>query len=242
MPGLSEKNYFLIRRLHSLSGLIPLGVFVFFHLGANSLINVPADTPGGMFQKGVDGIHAWGWLVYPIEIIGIFIPLAFHTIVGFYIAFTGRPNTQAYRYGGNVRYTLQRITAYIALVFILYHLYHMHWTGGFLPGGANFDPDSAASSAAAAMQQAVWIAPFYVIGVLATVFHLANGIWTALITWGITIKPRSQQVAGYFCAAAGIFLAIVGLSAVFGFRTFDVDQTTRAAVDVAETTSVADRG
>ena len=64
MPGLSEKNYFLIRRLHSLSGLIPLGAFVVFHLGANSLIRVPTDTPGGMFQKGVDGIHALGPLVY----------------------------------------------------------------------------------------------------------------------------------------------------------------------------------
>ncbi len=241
MPGLSEKNYFLIRRLHSLSGLIPLGVFVVFHLGANSLISVPADTPGGMFQKGVDGIHAWGWLVYPLEIIGIFIPLAFHTVVGIMIAFSGRLNTQTYRYGGNIRYALQRGSAYVALVFILYHLYHMHWTGKPF-GGGNFDPDDAANSAAAAMQQANWIVFAYVIGVLATVFHLANGIWTSLITWGITIKPKSQQVAGYFCTALGILMAIVGLVAVNGFRSFDVDQSIHAEIESSVTTQVAEHG
>jgi succinate dehydrogenase / fumarate reductase cytochrome b subunit len=239
MPGLSEKHYFLIRRLHSLSGLIPLGVFLVFHLGANSLIRVPTDPPGAMFQQGVDGIHGLGPLVYPVEIIGIFLPLAFHTVVGIMIAFTGRPNTQAYRYGGNIRYTLQRVTAYIALVFILYHLYHMHWTGKPF-GGGHFEPHDAANSAAAAMQQANWIAIAYVIGVLATVFHLANGIWTSLITWGITIKPRSQQVAGYYCTALGIVMAIVGLIAVNGFRSFDVNRSIHAEFATPAATRVAE--
>ena len=229
MPGLSEKNYFLIRRLHSLSGLVPLGVFVVFHLGANSLILVPTDPPGEMFQKGVDGIHWLGPLVYPVEIIGIFIPLAFHTVVGIMIAFSGRMNSQTYRYGGNIRYTLQRVSAFVVLIFIVYHLYHMHWLGKPF-GGANFDPHDAANTAAAAMQQAKWIAPVYAIGVLATVFHLANGIWTALITWGITIKPKSQQVAGYFCTALGIVMAIVGLVAVSGFRSFEVKQGVHAEI------------
>ena len=105
----------------------------------------------------------------------------------------------------------------------------MHWLGKPF-GGANFDAHDAANTAAAAMQQAKWIAPVYVIGVLATAFHLANGLWTALITWGITIKPKSQQVAGYFCTALGSVMAIVGLVAAIGFRSFDVNQGVHAEI------------
>ena len=58
------------------------------------------------------------------------------------IWFSGRPNVGAYKYGGNVRYTLQRVTGGIAFVFILYHLWHMHWLGDSFGGGFfDFDND-----------------------------------------------------------------------------------------------------
>jgi len=67
------------------------------------------------------------------------------------------------------------------------------------------------------------------------VFHLANGIWTSLITWGITIRPRTQQVSGYVCAVFGVALAIAGVGAVSGFRTFDLGGASQdAAAAVVE--------
>ena len=83
-----------------------------------------------------------------------------------------------------------------------------------------------AITTARAIQAAWWIAPLYAIGVLSCVFHFANGIWTSLITWGITIRPRSQQVAGYFCAAFGVVLSLIGLGALSGFRQFDMVRAT----------------
>jgi succinate dehydrogenase / fumarate reductase cytochrome b subunit len=218
--GADDKYYFLIRRLHSLTGLVPVGVFLCLHLLTNASILASGDE----FQKSVDRIHALGPLLVPVEIVGIFIPLLFHTIIGFQIIFTSRPNAQQYRYGSNVRYSLQRTTGMIAFVFILYHVWHMHWLGAPL-GGGNFavhdaaNQPAAATTAAKAIQQAWWIAPLYAVGILASVFHLANGIWTSLITWGLTIRPRSQQVAGYVCGVFGVALALVGLGALNGFRT-----------------------
>lgn len=217
--GFFGKYHFLIRRLHSLSGLIPVGVFLFMHLFTNSTILAPGE-PGAEFQRSVDRIHALGPLLIPVEIVGIFIPLAFHTVIGFLIIFTAQPNARYYRYGGNIRYTLQRSTGVIAFFFIFYHVWQMHWLGKPF-GGAKFDPHDAADTAAATIQAAWWIAPIYVIGILASVFHLANGIWTSLITWGITIRPRSQQVAGYICAGFGVVLSLIGLGAFSGFKTFD---------------------
>jgi succinate dehydrogenase / fumarate reductase cytochrome b subunit len=222
----ADRYHFLIHRLHSLTGLVPVGVFLVLHLSTNASVLAPGA--GGMeFQKSVERIHALGPLLVPVEIVGIFLPLLFHSIIGFQIIFTGRSNAQHYRYGGNIRYSLQRATGVIAFVFILYHVWQLHWLGRGLGGGGfavhnESGGPAAALTTAQAIQAAWWIAPLYAIGIVACVYHLANGIWTSLITWGITIRPYSQRVAGYFCTGFGVILTLVGLGALSGFRTFDV--------------------
>jgi succinate dehydrogenase / fumarate reductase cytochrome b subunit len=57
----------------------------------------------------------------------------------------------------------------------------------------------------------------YVIGITATVWHLANGIWLFLVDWGIAIGERAQRVTGYACIGFGIFLLLVGLNAAIAF-------------------------
>ena len=222
----ADKYYFLLRRLHSLTGLVPVGVFLVMHLLTNAAVLMPG-TAGLEYQKSVERIHGLGPLLVPIEIVGIFLPLLFHSILGFQIIFTGQSNAQYYRYGPNIRYTLQRYTGVIAFVFIFYHVWQMHWLGQGLGGGTFQLHDETGGPAAAfttaqALKAAWWIAPVYAIGILSSVFHLANGVWTSLITWGITIRPRAQRTAGYVCAAFGVVLSLVGLGALNGFRTFNV--------------------
>ena len=53
--------------------------------------------------------------------------------------------------------------------------------------------------------------------------NLANGLWTAAITWGLTISARAQQRWGVVCAALGIALMGMGWSAVIGYATLDPD-------------------
>ena len=236
-----ESSHFLIRRLHSLSGLIPVGVFLVIHLATNSSILVPGK-PGAEFQRSVERIHGLGPLLVPVEIAGIFIPLLFHAIIGFQIILTGKPNAQAYPYVSNIRYTLQRWTGIIAFFFIMYHLWQMHWIGKPLGGGEfalygeSGDPTGAMTTAAA-IQSAWWVSLLYAVGVIASVYHMANGIWTALITWGITIRPRSQRAAGYACAAVGVLVGALGLGALTGFKTFDVNNPPPAAKQPAVTTN-----
>jgi len=212
-----QRHYFLLRRLHSLAGLLPVGVFLTFHLTINSTIVAGPEK----FQTAVDGIHLLDkvGLLYAVEIVGIFLPLLFHAALGVQIWLSSTPTAATYRFGGNVRYTLQRVTGVIALVFILFHLWQMHWTGRPF-GGGFFDPHDAPGSAARAM--AAWFyTPLYGIGILASVFHLANGIWTALITWGVTIGPKAQRTSGWVCTAFGLALGLVGLGALRGFRTLE---------------------
>ncbi len=226
-PDTNDQTYFLVRRIHSLLGLVPVGVFLCVHLLTNA--SILASPDGAEFQKAVERIHALGPLLVPVEIIGIFLPLLFHVLLGVKIWLSSSPNVQHYRHGGNVRYTLQRITGMMAMVFILYHVWQMHWFGENLGGGAFKLHDEVtgapmgAQSTAAAINSAVWVAPIYAVGVIATVFHLANGIWTSLITWGVTIRPKTQRASGYACAVFGVLLALVGLGALRGFKTFDAE-------------------
>jgi succinate dehydrogenase / fumarate reductase cytochrome b subunit len=223
---LSERNHFLIRRLHSLTGIVPVGVFLCFHLLANSTILFGGEH----FQESVQRIHLLEPFLEVVEVVLIFIPILFHTLIGFQIIFSGRWNTQQYRYGGNIRYMLQRVTGVIAILFILFHVWQLHWLGAPFGGGAFLLYDNGAPSAAVSTAKAIrgypdpalWVAPFYALGIVSAVFHFANGIWTALITWGITIGPRSQKLSGRVCVFIGIVLGLVGLGALSGFRRMDV--------------------
>jgi succinate dehydrogenase / fumarate reductase, cytochrome b subunit len=219
------RHEFLIRRLHSLSGLIPVGAYMCIHLLTNASV---LDSPGA-FQRMVYQIHSLGVVLPVVEWGFIFLPLIFHAVIGVVIIRGGLPNSGAYRYAKNVRYTLQRATGMIAFLFIAWHVFHMHgwfhadwWMQGVAEplNGGQFRPYNAASSLGAAMNGIV-IPVLYAIGVLSCVFHLANGLWTMGITWGVWVSPAAQRRADMVCIAFGIGLAVLSMSALTGAVTVD---------------------
>jgi succinate dehydrogenase / fumarate reductase cytochrome b subunit len=223
VPATSETNFFLrhefaIRRIHSLLGIVPLGLYMTVHLATNASLLNGTET----FQRAVFMIHSPGKLLPLIEWGLIFTPLIFHAVIGVWIAKSGKSNSSQYHFRSNKRYTWQRWTGFIALVYLFFHILHLHgwfhielWLRAIQPlGFAQFRPYNAASSLVEAMHEwgIVWPA-FYLVGVLACVYHLANGLWTAGITWGLWISPSAQARASKLCTAIGILLAIVGTSA-----------------------------
>jgi succinate dehydrogenase / fumarate reductase cytochrome b subunit len=227
------RNDFLIRRLHSLSGLVPVGAYMVVHLLTNATV---LDSPSA-YQRSVYMIHSLGALLPLIEWTFIFIPLLFHAIIGVVIIQGGLPNSGAYRYGKNIRYTLQRATGMIAFLFIFVHVFHMHgwfhfgwWVSSIVEplGGGQFRPYNATSSLGAAMNGFV-LPLLYAIGVLSCVFHLANGLWTMGITWGVWVSPAAQRRADVVCATFGIALAAVSMGALFG--AMRIDEPTAKSVE-----------
>ena len=217
-PSFFTRHQFLIYRLFSLAGLVPVGAFLVVHL----LTNASVLAGPGTFQSRVDMIHALGPLLVPIEWLFIFLPMMFHAAVGFVIIANGMPNVGSYSYVGNVRYTLQRATGMIAFAFILWHVTQLHWMGAPL-GGGRFDPHHASSSAAEAIRPMA-ISLLYCIGILSTVFHFANGLWTLGITWGVWTSPAAMRRANWISVAVGLLLGAAGLGAVGGMRSINVDE------------------
>ena len=234
------RHEFLIRRLHSLSGLVPVGAYMVIHLLTNATVLDSAAS----FQRNVYSIHSFGKLLPVIEWVFIFSPLLFHAVFGVVIIRGGLPNSSTYKYTSNVRYTLQRATGMIAFAFIMWHVFHMHgwfhsewWMENVAEplGGGKFKAFNAASTGAAAMRMSIIVPVLYAIGVLSCVFHLANGIWTFGITWGLWVTPQSQRRANYACAAFGVLLAIVGLSALGGFAVkVDIEEAKKVEKQMRE--------
>jgi succinate dehydrogenase / fumarate reductase, cytochrome b subunit len=229
------RHQFLIYRLFSLAGIVPIGGYLIFHLCANALVLISPAS----FQSAVDQIHSLGFLVPVLEWTFIFGPMLFHAAVGWLIISGMVANVGSYPYTSNVRYTLQRVTGMIAFFFILWHLWHMHHYGKPF-GGGWFDAHHASSSASAALQSTA-VRVGYVIGVLASVYHLANGIWTFGITWGIWTSERAMRGASYVCLAFGILLGTIGIGALVGMTQVDMDKA-RAIEDQMEEFRKATRG
>jgi succinate dehydrogenase / fumarate reductase cytochrome b subunit len=215
-PSFLARHQFLVYRLFSLSGLIPVGAFLVVHL----LTNASVLAGPGSFQSRVDLIHSLGPLLVPIEWAFIFLPMLFHATVGFIIIANGLPNVGSYPYVSNVRYTLQRATGMIAFAFIVWHVLQLHWLGTPF-GGGKFDPHHASSSAAAALQPTI-VTILYAVGVLSTVFHFANGLWTLGITWGLWTSPAAMRRASWISVAVGVLLGGAGLGALAGMRSIDI--------------------
>ena len=220
--GFFQRHYFLLRRLHSLTGIVPIGVFVIEHLITNSAILLPEGAEH--YQSDVDFIWGLPGLLY-LEIFGIWLPLAFHGLLGLVYVFTGRPNSTTYKWADNRRYTWMRITGVIALIFIFIPLAQTRW--GWTFGGlydAPFDAENATLTTALSVQWA-WPAAliFYLVGTLATIFHFANGLWTMAITWGLTLSVQGQRRWGGVCLALGIGLAAIGVAATVRFGTLDLE-------------------
>ncbi len=204
---------FLFRKLHQLTGIIPLGVFLLEHFYTNS----KAMTGPGDFNNAVRDLQSIPYIIF-IETMGIFVPLIYHAVYGLFITWEARPNNLAYPYPRNWFYTIQRVTGMILFVFITFHVLNFRF--GLVPGLNTISvaehPDRAFGIVSGEFRN-VWIFVVYLVGITATVWHLANGIWLFAVDWGVVIGERAQRLTGYACIALGLLLLLVGINAQVAF-------------------------
>jgi succinate dehydrogenase / fumarate reductase cytochrome b subunit len=201
---------FWLRRLHSLSGVIPVGAFLFEHILVS---NATAIGGPDAYARQVSFLGNLP-LVFFLELFGIWLPIAFHALYGFYIWYRGEGNTAEYPWSGNWMYTAQRWTGGIAFVYIVWHTYTMRFTG------VDLHANPAASFGK--VQSEVFQTPlflFYVVGLIAASWHFAYGIWLFCAKWGIVSGEKAQKRFLAVCLAFFFLLTGVGLASLATFRT-----------------------
>ncbi len=206
-------RHFVLRKVHSLLGIVPIGAFLCFHLFENSL----ATKGGEYFYEHV--IHKIGEMPYVdlMEIFAIALPILFHAVYGLIIWFQGKSNAGNYGYFRNWMYIWHRITGAIVFAFLFYHVWATR--GQVLLG--NVEKTDLFAHLSTALENPL-ILVVYIVGVFCSVIHLANGVWLALITWGLTIGPRSQKISSWVCGLVGLLLLFFAFQALRGFTATPV--------------------
>ena len=203
----AKDHSFLLRKLHSLSGIVPIGGFLLFHLFENMKVGLSPEA----YQESIR--HLWELaprpVFYAIEVFVLLVPILFHSIYGFWIWYTGESNASAYGYRRNWMYTLQRWSGLIAFVYMAIHV----WQLRIMPEGHLALDRPTAADLTTFKEVANAITPVgytlaYLIGGVAASFHLGNGLFGFAYSWGLAVGRKAQQrveLLGW-----GVFLALSG--------------------------------
>ena len=190
---------FYIRRIHSILGIVPIGIFLCLHLTLNSSAILGVDA----WEAVIDGMRSVPFIILG-ELFIIAIPILFHAIYGFYIVYLSDMPLLRYQYVKNWMFILQRVTAVITTIFVIDHVLFVR-----ILTDSTLDVMSAMANA---LHTPVGFI-LELIGIWASIFHFTNGIFTFLVTWGVLQGDRVQKVVSFLtmllCAALCLLALII---------------------------------
>ncbi len=225
-----QGHSFLLRRLHSLSGIIPIGAFLLEHFASNAAAtNGPhAYAEQVKFLTGLPFVLA-------LEIFGIYLPILYHALYGIYIWWRGESNVRDYPWAGNWMFTAQRWTGIIAFAYMIQHVWYLRFSGVHLISspGASF----------AKVQSELlvpWKLAFYLVAIIAASWHFAYGLYLFAAKWGIVSGERARKWFGVVCFAIALTFIAVGLLTVRAYFNpqWRNDYVTQSLHDKAKAKSI----
>ena len=195
---------FVRARLGSLLAIAPLGVWTIVHLWNN----LSAFKGAAEWQRDVTEYdHPLAFFASSIVVL---LPLVIHTIWGIGRLVTVRPNNVRYKYFSNVRYTIQRLSAIGLALFLGAHL----WLAFLRPRLTTNKPEPFADIANE-MHHHLPTLLVYILGVLGVAYHLANGVHTFMMGWGVVTSRRALKKVEIVVWLTFIVLLAMGWSAIY---------------------------
>jgi succinate dehydrogenase / fumarate reductase cytochrome b subunit len=225
--GLADPRPTGLKRLLSLSGVVPLGAFVLFHLW----ITLSIVGSREVYERQVAVLHN-GPLLGLLEVVLVIVPLAFHAGYGVIRSF--QPRDRDHAYGTDQMVTLQRASGIVVLVFVALHVWELRvqtWTQGLAVSSYATKLVEHLSSTQSGIP---FIALGYLVGIAATLFHLAAGMTSFCTTWGYTRTIASQRRARLLFRVLGILLfalsAAIVIQLATGSRLFPAEKPSTSAL------------
>jgi succinate dehydrogenase / fumarate reductase cytochrome b subunit len=200
----ADRGVFLRARLGQLLAILPLGVWTFVHLWNN--------------LSAFRGADAWQAAVteYPHPIaqlasaIVVLLPIAVHTVWGIGRLFTARPNNVRYGYFANFKYALQRLSAIGVLLFLGAHIWLAMLSPRLQQGHAE-----AFAEIAHEMHFHRPTLIVYLLGTLGVSYHLANGLQTFAMGWGLVSTRAALRRIGWISWLAFAVLLAMSWGVVY---------------------------
>ena len=207
----SDRTFYTLRRLHSLTGVVPVGLFLLEHLYTNAQsLQGPAA-----FDQATAELARLPFVVL-IEAFGIWLPILFHMVVGILISTTAQANVGSHGYARNWQYTLQRASGLLLVFYLLYHTWALRFDPHYLHSPSPYGYVSHHLAQPAVMA-------FYVLGTVAACYHFGNGLFGFAIHWGLVSGRGAQRRMARVGVAIFLALSAMGVAALFGFRGLRTD-------------------
>jgi succinate dehydrogenase / fumarate reductase cytochrome b subunit len=200
------------RRLSSLSGVVPLGVFLLLHVWITSSIAGSRET----YDRQVGFLHR-APLVGFLELVVVLLPLVFHSGYGLYRSF--QPIEPGHGYDSTTMAKLQRISGVIVLVFVVAHVFEFRgqtWSRGLQVASYSTTLAEHLSSTTLGVPL---VAFGYLVGLAASFFHLVNGMTSFCTTFGYTTTLASQRHARRFFRITGALFYVISAVLVLQVAT-----------------------
>lgn len=210
--SLTREN-FVWHKLHSLTGLVPIGFYMIQHLALNSFslmgpghFNAVIRFFGELMPKHI---------LWFLEIFVLAIPILYHGVYGLFITQRAQSNVfePKYRHRENAMYTLQRYTG-VALFFLL--IAHA-WTTTINSKVHGEEVIKYAAWHDMLTSHGYIVLVLYMIGIALASYHLSYGIWNFCIRWGIVVSEKTQLALRKCSTLIFIAVTILGWAAIIGF-------------------------
>lgn len=193
-----------LRRIHSLTGMIPLGVFLIEHLAVNAFALGGAER----FRRVASSIGGIPMLA-AIEVLGIAIPLLIHVVIGILIA-TELPERGSPHWPSR-REIVQRATGLLLLPYLIYHVWSTRLSPDVLVRHADlFEVMRRQVSGGGGLA-------FHSIGVILAAWHFGNGLPGFAERWGLARTPGSSRAVARAGGALSAALAALGVATLVAF-------------------------
>jgi succinate dehydrogenase / fumarate reductase cytochrome b subunit len=185
--------------------LLPLGVWTVVHLWHNLAAFEGADA----WQKAVT--------VYPhplaqlATLVIVLLPLAIHLAWGLTRLGTTRPNNLRYASFANLLYILQRLSAVGVLLFLAAHI----WKAALEPRLVEGHAETFASISHE-MHFHTPTLVVYLLGTLGVSYHLANGLSSFAMGWGLATSRRAIEKLTIWSMVAFAILLLMSWGAIYG--------------------------
>jgi len=204
----SSAPAFVRARLASVLSILPLGVWTVVHLWHN--------------LAAFDGAPAWQAAVteYPhplaqlVTLVIVLLPLAIHLVWGLGRLATARPNNLRYGTFANLNYALQRLSAIGVLFFLGAHLWLAMIHPRLVEGHAEAFADIAHQ-----MHFHIPTLVVYLLGTLGVSYHLANGLQSFSMSWGLVVSRRALLHLRLVVVLAFVLFLTMSWGAIYALYT-----------------------
>lgn len=195
----TSRGAFLRARLASLLAVAPLSVWTIAHLWNN----LAAFKGPEAWQQQVTEYH------HPIAffatLVVVMLPLVLHTIWGIGRLASAKPNNVKYKHYANLKYVLQRLSAIGVLFFLGAHI----WLA-LLDPRINHHKAEPFEHIAHEMHHHGPTTVVYILGTLGVAYHLANGLYSFAMGWGVVSSRRALRRLDV--GVIGLFLVLLAMS------------------------------